>query len=63
MSIIDGKGASAPAEEQEDVILCIDDLKKSAIKKLPHGIKGMTLPKFSYELSEERRQLRKVVDI
>lgn len=32
--------SEAPARNPDEMILCIQDLKESAVKKLPHGIKG-----------------------
>ena len=34
------KEPPAPARDPDETILCIEDLKKSAVKKLPHGIRG-----------------------
>ena len=39
----------APARNPDEMILCIQDLKESAVKKLPHGIKGRAgLPHCNY---------------
>ena len=38
------KAQETPVRDPDEIILCIEDLKKAAAKKLPHGIKGENDP-------------------
>lgn len=42
-SMSSDKDAPAPVRDPDSIILCIEDLKKSAIKKMPYGARGESL--------------------
>ena len=57
--------SKAPVRDPDSIILCIEDLKKAALKKLPSNIAGQSYPlrkttlylNYSYRSGDHTREL------